>query len=549
MELTRRGFLQMTGAAAMPQASPRKPNFLIILADDMGYSDARCYGGEIDTPNLDRLAAGGLRFTQGYSTARCGPSRSCILTGRYSQQTSCDVMSFGSIPEWTRFAPQYLKPLGYRSYQAGKWHIRFKPLAGAGFDHAYTVMDLNRYFTPRQHLLDDQELPAVKPGDGYYMTKAIGDHAVRMLKQHAAEHAQDPFYFYLAFNAPHFPLHALQEDIERYKDKFAEGWDVARERRWQRMRKMGLVNCELSKLETGVWPPWNTSDAELTSQIGPGEVTRAVPWNSLTAEQKKFQRLKMAIHAAMITRMDMEIGRVLDQVKVAGQLDNTVVVFVSDNGASAELLIRADGHDATAPAGSAASHLCLGPGWSSAGNSPFRLHKSWVHEGGIASPYIVHWPNGIKAKGELRQDPCHLVDIVPTMVELGGGKPDSAVPAGAPAFAGKSLAPAFAKDGVLRREYLYFHHNNNRAVRVGDMKLVAAGKSGPWELYDLRKDRAESRNLIGEQPAVARKLGELWQSREDEFNRVRESAKPVGADGLMPGSKPVNRAASGSGKR
>lgn len=281
-----------------------------------------------------------------------------------------------------------------------------------------------------------------------------------------------------------------------------------------------------------MWPPWNTPAADLAAKIGPGEVPRAVPWASLTQEQKDFQRTKMAIHAAMITRMDREIGRVLDQLRAMGQLDNTVIVFVSDNGASAEQLIRADGHDPAAEPGSAASHLCLGPGWSSAANTPFRLHKSWVHEGGISSPCIVHWPAGIGDKGKLRHDPCHLVDLLPTMIDLGGGKPATAVPAGSPPLAGVSLAPAFQKNGAVKREFLYFHHLENKAIRVGDWKLVSPGK-GPWELYDLSKDRSEQRNLAAVQPAKVEELANLWQRREDEYVRVREAATPMAKTNRM----------------
>ena len=417
--LSRRAFLS-TASAALTAAPQRKPNLLVILADDLGFSDLGCYGGDISTPNIDRLATGGLRFNQMYSTARCGPSRNCIVTGQYAQQNACDVMTPGNIPAWTKLAPEHLKPLGYRAYHVGKWHIRFKPLEGAKFDRSYTLLDQDRFFTPRRHLLDDQPLPSPKPGDGYYATNAIGEHAVKFLSQHDA---RDPFYMYLAFTAPHFPLHALQEDIDRYKDAFADGWDAARERRHSRLKKAGLINCPLAPLEPEMRPAWNTAYDEMAKKIGPGEVFKAVPWSTLTPEQKKFQRTKMAIHAAMITRMDIWIGRVLDQLKAKNELDNTFIVFISDNGASSEQLIRADGHDPNAAPGSAASHLCLGPGWASSSNAPFRLHKSWVHEGGISSPWIVHWPNGLKEQGTLRHNPCHFVDLVPTLIDLGGGRP------------------------------------------------------------------------------------------------------------------------------
>lgn len=528
MNLKRREFLRLSAASAFAppaRSQSKKPNFLVILADDMGYSDAACYGGDVDTPNLDSLAQRGLRFTQCYSTARCGPSRGCILTGHYAQQTAADVMTPGNIPEWTRFIPQHLKPLGYRSYHSGKWHIRFRPVGGAGFDHSYLLGDQNRFFTPTNHSLDDKRLAAVKAGDGYYATVSIADHAVKWLKGHASENAQDPFFLYLAFTSPHFPLHALQEDIDYYKDRFAEGWDTARERRWQRMSRMGLINCTLSKLEAEMRPAWNTKDEELIAQIGPGEVTKAVPWSTLTAEQKKLQRTKMAIHAAMITRMDKEIGRVIAQLKAMNQFEDTVILFISDNGASSEQLIRGDGHDASAPLGSGQTHLCLGPGWSSSANTPFRLHKSWVHEGGISSPLIVHWPKGIKDHGKLRHTPCHFVDILPTLVDLAGGKPS--LPPGASPLAGKSIAPAFQKDTTIAREFLYFNHSNNRAIRMGDYKLVAAGKDGPWELYNLKTDRAESKNLAAAQPARVQQMAELWKKTDDGFVRTREAATPM----------------------
>jgi arylsulfatase A-like enzyme len=521
--LDRRDFLRLaagSAAAGMLGAAPaRKPNFLVILADDMGYSDARCYGGEVDTPNLDRLAAGGLRFTQAYSTARCGPSRGCLLTGQYAQQTASDGMTPGKIAGWVRYIPEHLKSLGYRNYHTGKWHMKHTPgEGGVGFDHSYTMLDEVRFFTQNRHDLDGVTLP--KPDPDYYSTTAIADYGVRFLKEHAKENASKPFFLYSAFHAPHFPLQAPQEDIEKYKDRFAEGWDVARERKWKKMRQMGLINCPLAPLEAGTWTKWNTPDAELTAKIGPGEVMRAVPWSSLTAEQKKFQRLKMAIHAAMITRMDIEIGKLLKQVETMGAAEDTVVIFLSDNGASAEQIIRGDGHDSAAPAGSAQSHLCLGPGWSSSANAPFRLHKSWVHEGGIASPLIAYWPKGIKEKNKLRHDPCHFVDVLPTLVDLAGGKPE--LPGSQ--LAGRSIAPAFARDGAVKRDFLYFNHNRNRALRVGDSKLVAIGDDGPWELYDLSKDRSEQKNLAAAQPDKARTLSAKWKDIDDGYTRAREAA-------------------------
>ncbi len=400
---------------------PRKPNFVFVLADDMGYSDLGCFGGEIDTPVIDSLAKNGVRFNSMYSTARCGPSRNCLLTGMYAQQTAADVMTSGKIPDYTSFIPEHLKPLGYRSYHSGKWHFRVAPLAGGvGFDRTYTMLDESRFFTQQNHQLDEVDLP--RPGPDYYSTTAIADYAVDFLKEHEREHRASPFFLFLAFHAPHFPLQAPQADIDHYAGHFGDGWDAMRERRHKRMTEMGLINCQLSAMEPAVYPPWNLSVTELQKRIGPGEVGRATPWSSLTKEQQELHRTKMAIHAAMITRMDTETGKVILQLKSMNVFDDTVIFFLSDNGASAEEIIRGDGHDRAAPSGSAKSFLSIGPGWATAADTPFRLHKSYVHEGGIASPMVVSWPNGIHHKKKLRTDPCHFIHLLPTVLELTGAE-------------------------------------------------------------------------------------------------------------------------------
>ncbi len=530
--------LRSTAAAPPRRASAEKPNFLICVADDMGYSDAGCYGGEIQTPNVDRLAAGGLRFTQMYSTARCWPSRTCILTGYYAQQVRMDPPQ-GRLPDWCRVMPHYLKPRGYRCYHSGKWHLMGarRPVADGGFDRSYCLEDHDRFFAPKKALLDDQRLPPVPDGSNFYAATAIANYGIEFLKQHAANHAGKPFVLYLAFTSPHFPLQAPQEDIDRYRDRFLEGWDALRAKRFERLRHMGLVRCEMPPREPEAIPFWNFAEADLVKQIGSGEVGRAVAWNDLSDVQKRFQATKMAIHAAMIDRMDRELGRVLDQIRAMKAFENTVVLFVSDNGASAEQIIRGDGHDPSAPAGSAKSYLCLGPGWSTAANTPFRLHKHWVHEGGIASPLVVHWPAGLRAQGELRHTPGHFIDLVPTVLELAGA--DAGGPwkgATPPPLPGRSLVPALAADVSIPREYLYWHHMTNRAIRVGDWKLVSAGtknEEGPWELYDLRTDRSETKNLAAAHPDQVRQLEALWRQCDDQFRqqanvpeRTKSPAKP-----------------------
>jgi arylsulfatase A-like enzyme len=511
-------------AGAQPAA---KPNFLIILADDLGFSDTGCYGGEIETPNLDRLAANGLRFTQFYNTARCWPSRTAVMTGYYPQQVRADPPS-GRLPNWARTLPHVLKPQGYRCYHSGKWHVPGapKPVGDAGFDRSYQIEDHNRNFNPRQLVEDDKPLPAVHPGTGYYTTTAFADHTIRCLKDHAAQHAGQPFFAYIAFTAPHFPLHALPEDIARYRERYKKGWDALRAERFDRMKKSGIATGELSPLEPDIIAPsGNESDAAL---IGPGEIRRARPWDSLTDAQRELQATKMAIHAAMVDRMDREIGRVIGELNAMGALENTVIFFLSDNGASAELLVRGDGHDPNAPSGSAASFLCLGPGGSTLCNTPFRRHKIWVHEGGIATPLIVHWPAGIADRGALRHDVGHVIDFLPTLLELAGASPDKIE--GSPPLPGNSLAPAFSKDGSVTRDFLYFHHSGNRALRAGDWKLVSA-KSGndQWELYDLKSDRSEWHNLAGAHPDKVLDMAARWQKLQDEFVRQAgqaPSAKP-----------------------
>jgi arylsulfatase len=288
-----------------------------------------------------------------------------------------------------------------------------------------------------------------------------------------------------------------------------------RAERYRRQKELGLVDCGLSQPEPQIRAPSGKPGVE--KQVGPGEIAYALAWQNLTEAQRRFQATKMAIHAAMVDRIDREVGRVLGQLKAMGALENTVVFFLSDNGASAEILIRGDGHDPNAPPGSAGSYLCLGPGWSTASNTPFRRHKIWVHEGGISTPLIVHWPRGIASRGEWRPDAGHVVDLAPTVLELAGAKTDVR-PAGAPPFPGRSLVPAFARNKALEHEYLFFHHAGNRALRLGDWKIVSAKDNNEdWELYDLAKDRSETTNLAAERPERVREMVARWQQLDDQF--------------------------------
>jgi len=516
------------GLVAGAQAA-EKPNIVFILADDMGYSDLGCYGGEIATPVLDGLAAGGLKFSQFYNTARCWPTRGALLTGFYAQQVHRDALpglgggGRGVRQKWARLLPDFLKPHGYRNYHSGKWHIDGKVLAG-GFDRSIDTRNQGNFFTAKGNSIDDVPVKPADDESGYYSTTATVDHAIDCLREHAEKHTDRPFFHYLAFIAPHFPLHAPPEDIARYRDKYLDGWDKMRERRFARQQEMGLLKTKLSKLEPEVGPPYHFPDA--LEKLGAGEINRPLPWTDLTDEQRRFQATKMAIHAAMVDRMDREIGRMVEQLKAMGAYENTLIFFASDNGASAEIMVRNGGHDPDAPPGSAASYLCLGPGFSSACNTPFRRHKTWVHEGGNSTPLVVHWPAGIPARGEIRTTPAHVIDIVPTILDVVGiEKPAKWEGETIPTAPGKSLVPAFSRDVTVQREFLWWLHGGNRAIRVGDWKLVAA-EGDPWELYDLGKDRAESTNLIKQHPEKAKELEALWNRHLEETSKLAAKTAP-----------------------
>jgi arylsulfatase len=313
-------------------------------------------------------------------------------------------------------------------------------------------------------------------------------------------------------------LHALPQDIEKYRDKYLEGWDKLRQQRYHRQIIMGLVHTDISAVEKEVGPP--APFPEFREKLGDGEILFPLPWNDLTEEQKRFQATKMAIHAAMVDRMDQEIGRIIAQLKAMNAYENTLILFASDNGASAEIMIRDGGHDPHAELGSATTYPCLGPGFSSAANTPFRRHKSWVHEGGISTPLIVHWPRLIKSQNALRHTPAHVIDVVPTILELAGvTKPQQWQGTPVPPAPGKSLVAAFATDATIKRESLWWLHEGNRASRVGDWKLVAL-RDHDWELYNLANDRTEQHNLASKHPDRVKTLSDLWEKQTQAFTEM-----------------------------
>ncbi len=496
-------------ATAWPAAA-EKPNIVVILVDDMGFADLGCYGSEIPTPNLDRLAAGGLRFTQFYNTGRCCPTRAALMTGLYSHQTGVGHMTEdknqpgfrGRLNEQCVTFAEVLKPAGYFTAMTGKWHVGQNHGVtpwGRGFDRNLSAGAGGFYFpgTERAKLFLNSE--ALADGDprlpkDWYSTDLWTSFGLKFIDE--ARAAGKPFFLYLAHNAPHFPLQAPAESIEPFRGKYREGWDALRKKRHARQIELGVV------------------DKAWTAAPRP-EAIRA--WDDLTAgEQDRFDHI-MATYAACVSRMDQAIGDLVKGLESRGVLENTLILFMSDNGGNAEA--GPDGRTVGDPTRADSNWFC-GESWAFLQNTPFRRYKHYNHEGGIASPLIAHWPKGIPARGELRNQPAHLIDIMATCVEAGAAQ----YPAefrGKPILPmeGRSLLPAFT-NRPIEREALFWEHEGNAAVRVGDMKLVRFGREGAWELYDLKADRTEQNDLAAARPELAREMAEKWNAWAKRANAI-----------------------------
>ena len=515
-------------------AEQKQPNIVVIMADDAGFSDFGCYGGEIETPVLDKLAANGLRFSQFYNTGRCCPSRATLLTGLYPHQAGMGHMTrdrglpsySGTIRPNVPTLAEQLRQGGYRTMMTGKWHLGTEPKQSPiarGFDRFYGTRNfIDSYFTVLEHcpvFLDDKivlpgtETPVnhLRPDQEWYTTDVFTDYALHFMDEAFTKHADQPIFLYVAHNAPHFPLHAREEDTKKYRGKFRDiGWDKLRAERYRRMVQMGLIKKDWPLSPSDV-PQWETYDAKLRDELD----------------------LKMALYSAIIDRMDQNIGRIIAKLKNAGRLDNTLFLFMVDNGVPGTGVhdwrglfakngrhpeTRVDNYAEWGRRGGWSSSS--GRGWANLSNAPFRMYKRYTHEGGVATPLIVHWPARLKDKGALRHAPSHLIDIAPTCLAAAGLPLKN--------MEGENLLPVFAKDNARPRT-LFWEHEGNRAVRQGDFKLVAQ-HNAPWELYHMAQDRSELRDLSKAMPqkaAALQKLYEDWASRVgakpwDEVSKMRK---------------------------
>jgi arylsulfatase A-like enzyme len=511
------GFVGMSGCGGAQKDG--RPNIILMMADDMGFSDLGCYGGEIETPNLDRLAANGVRFTQFYNTARCCPTRASLLTGLYPHQAGIGHMVnpkefpgyAGDLNRNCLTIAEVLKPAGYRTYMSGKWHVT--PVSESkhnwprqrGFDRFYgTIHGAGSFYDPVTLTRDNEAEPI---DEDFYYTHAIAREANAMIDQHDSA---DPFFLYVSFTSPHWPLHALDNDIAKYRGRYQGGWDALRDERQKRMIEMGLIDEE--------WP-LTARDPDVPA------------WED--APDKEWQQRRMEVYAAQIDAMDQAVGRIVDTLTAKGMLENTLVLFFADNGGCAEELrdnpnrpralhvpettpdgrpVRF-GNDPSVMPGATDTYQSYGVPWANASNTPFRLYKHWVHEGGISSPLIAHWPAGIAAKNELRTFPSHLIDMMATCVDL--AKTEYPAEKGGSTITpmeGVSLLPAFADGELARAQPIFWEHEGNRAVRAGQWKLVSRhNNNSEWELYDLEKDRTETDNLAESHPQEAERLRTAWE--------------------------------------
>ena len=477
-----------------------RPNIILIMVDDMGYSDIGCYGGEVKTPNLDKIAENGLRFKQFYNTAKCHTTRAELLTGNYAYSIGDHNMEHGAT------FGEVLREVGYRTLISGKWHQRPLPTT-RGFDRYYGLADgCCNFFNPGVEAREGEGLPGRKgqnrlrrwaiedkvimgytnPDKKFYTTDAFTDYAIERLDEYKRE--DKPFLLYLPYTAPHYPLHAWPEDIAKYRGKYKIGWDQIRSQRFERMKRMGIIGP-------------NHKLSERASKA----------WSDLTEKQKDEEDLKMAVYAAMIDRVDQNLGRLFEKVKELGKWDNTLILFLTDNGACPEQ----PNTTPNIPPGPVESYRTVSVGWANASNTPYRRFKSTDYEGGTRTPFIAHWPGVIKPG--MTDQVGHIIDISATFRDITGAIYPKTVNGNKTKDpVGKSLLPIFK--GMKREPHkeIYWHFGSANAIRQGDLKAVRQGRSA-WELYDLRLDPTEINNLAKIKPEKTRELGQMWESWSKEI--------------------------------
>ncbi|MFT5109615.1 MAG: arylsulfatase A-like enzyme [Pseudoalteromonas tetraodonis] len=487
-------------------ASDPRPNIVTIMVDDMGYSDLGCYGSEIKTPTLDKLAAGGIRFTQMYNTSKCWTTRISLLSGLYHQRS-------GRGFERTALAGEVLRPAGYHTWWSGKHHADFNP-HGRGFDHFSGFLGgAINFWNPGQDAregepppgwravytwaFDDKLVKPFVPDKKFYATDSFTDWALTWLddaKRNESDGIEKPFFLYLAYNAPHWPLHAHPEDIAKYKGSYDGGYEAIRKARYQRQVAMGLHDP--------LCAPLSEPEAKLDE------------WSQMSDESRQMESKRMAVHAAMVDRVDQNVGRLIEKLEALGELENTLILFLVDNGASAESPNRKGAPPE--PWGSVGTFESIGSKWANAANTPLRFWKVTSHEGGINTPMIAHWPKGIseKMRGKFYRKPCHLIDLLPTWMELAGERasyPGESKQQAVPPIDGISITPAFAGKPLARNKPLFFQYGSGKAIRDGDWKLVRRG-SAPWELHNLKTGRTEASDLASSEPQRVEAMEAAWKS-------------------------------------
>lgn len=508
------------GLGTMQSYAQKRPNIVILFADDLGYSDIACYGGEIETPNLDKLASKGIRFTQFMSCTKCAASRAALLTGLYPVETACNGEPTQMINSMT--IAELLKKANYKTLMAGKWHAKENPVK-RGFDHYFgSVNGAFDYFEPKarkKYMLDDKVLAPYKPENPatYYTTDAFTNKALEYLDD--CKNSEDPFFLYVAYNAPHWPLQAWPEDIAKYRGKYGKGWDQVRKERFERQQALGIVK-----------PGWKLSERDENVEA----------WENFS--RKDAADLTMATYAAMIDRMDQNIGKILNKLDDMGVADNTLVIFLSDNGACAEGAMW-DGKDKATKPGWRNSQAKLGIEWANASNTPYRKFKRYMYNGGQLTPFIVRWPQGVSDQGSITHERAHLVDLVPTILELAEGEyPANQKHQVSPEndlktewnvlpLAGKSIVPLFKGEPAPERDNFLGYFQGARMITKKQWKLVSDGSDGTiqhleeyaWELYNMDEDPAELNNLVEKYPAMVESMDNTyreWMFRADSVSGV-----------------------------